>query len=474
MAGKVKGKKKTQNENENRVGNGDSSQQRESSSTKNPSEHTSKKTDYDYLEVIQLEHAVTKLVESYNKIIELSPNLVAYNEAVNNQGEVPVQILPSLSRYQLKLAAELKTLHDLEKCPILKEISDYENDFDNDQKQPILQEIDECDIEKLEKLEHIKREKKEKIDVNVYETLNEKEDVEEEDEGEDSYDPTKAEDPTKTTKWPPKLPEIHDLAIRARVFIHKSTIKDKVYLSGSEMINAHNERLEFLGDSILNSVMTLIIYNKFPDYSEGQLSTLRMNLVSNEQIKQWSIMYHFHERLKTNFDLKDENSNFQNGKLKLYADVFEAYIGGLMEDDPRNNLPKIRKWLRKLAKPVIEEATHSQIALEKTDKLDMNAKRQLYSLIGYASLRLHYVTVKKPTSVDPNSIVECRVGDGTILGTGVGRNIKIAGIRAAESALRDKKMLDFFAKQRAAIPRSESVLKDPSQKNKKRKISDTN
>lgn len=130
------------------------------------------------------------------------------------------------------------------------------------------------------------------------------------------------------------------------------------------MINAHNERLEFLGDSILNSVMTLIIYNKFPDYSEGQLSTLRMNLVSNEQIKQWSIMYNFHEKLKTNFDLKDENSNFQNGKLKLYADVFEAYIGGLMEDDPRNNLPKIRKWLRKLAKPVIEEATRNQVALE--------------------------------------------------------------------------------------------------------------
>ncbi|CAI4049011.1 hypothetical protein N7582_004542 [Saccharomyces uvarum] len=468
MSEKVKGKKKTQIE--SKLKKGASSQQLKETCIKNGSEDRSRTTDYDYLEVIQLEHAVTKLVESYNKIIELSPNLVTYNEAVDNQDKVPVQILPSLSRYQLKLAAELKTLHDLKKDPILREISDYENVFDIEHKQPILQEINKSDMEILEQ---IKKEKKDKIDINVYENLNGKEDEEEEDEGEDSYDPTKTGDITKTTKWPPKLPEIQDLAIKARVFIHKSTIKDKVYLSGSEMINAHNERLEFLGDSILNSVMTLIIYNKFPDYSEGQLSTLRMNLVSNEQIKQWAIMYKFHEKLKTNFDLKDENSNFQNGKLKLYADVFEAYIGGLMEDDPRNNLPKIRKWLRKLAKPVIEEATHSQVALEKTDKLDMNAKRQLYSLIGYASLRLHYVTVKKPTAIDPNSIVECRVGDGTVLGTGVGRNIKIAGIRAAESALRDKKVLDFYAKQRAAIPRSESVLKDPSNKNKKRKFSDT-
>ena len=470
MGSKVAGKKKTQND--NKLDNENGSQQRENINTKTLLKGNLKISNYKYLEVIQLEHAVTKLVESYNKIIELSPNLVAYNEAVNNQDRVPVQILPSLSRYQLKLAAELKALHDLKKDAILTEITDYENEFDTEQKQPILQEISKADVEKLEKLEQVKREKREKIDVNVYENLNEKED-EEEDEGEDSYDPTKAGDIVKATKWPPKLPEIQDLAIRARVFIHKSTIKDKVYLSGSEMINAHNERLEFLGDSILNSVMTLIIYNKFPDYSEGQLSTLRMNLVSNEQIKQWSIMYNFHEKLKTNFDLKDENSNFQNGKKKMYADVFEAYIGGLMEDDPRNNLPKIRKWLRKLAKPVIEEATRNQVALEKTDKLDMNAKRQLYSLIGYASLRLHYVTVKKPTAVDPNSIVECRVGDGTVLGTGVGRNIKIAGIRAAENALRDKKMLDFYAKQRAAIPRSESVLKDPSQKNKKRKFSDT-
>ncbi|CAI4035709.1 hypothetical protein SMKI_13G3600 [Saccharomyces mikatae IFO 1815] len=471
MGSKVAGKKKTQNE--NKGDNSNRSQQQANSSINNPLKGKVKVSDYDYLEVIQLEHAVTKLVESYNKIIELSPNLVTYYEAVNNQDKVPVQILPSLSRYQLKLAAELKTLHDLKKDPILKEISGYENEFDSEQKQPILREISKPDIEKLEKLEQIRREKRDTADVNVYENLNTREEDEEEDEGEDSYDPTKAGDVIKAAKWPPKLPEIQDLAIRARVFIHKSTIKDKVYLSGSEMINAHNERLEFLGDSILNSVMTLIIYNKFPDYSEGQLSTLRMNLVSNEQIKQWSIMYNFHEKLKTNFDLKDENSNFQNGKLKLYADVFEAYIGGLMEDDPRNNLPKIRKWLRKLAKPVIEEATHSQVALEKTDKLDMNAKRQLYSLIGYASLRLHYVTVKKPTAVDPNSIVECRVGDGTVLGTGVGRNIKIAGIRAAENALRDKKMLDFYAKQRAAIPRSESVLKDPSHKNKKRRISDT-
>lgn len=102
----MKGKKKTQIE--SKLKKGASSQQLKETCIKNGSEDRSRTTDYDYLEVIQLEHAVTKLVESYNKIIELSPNLVTYNEAVDNQDKVPVQILPSLSRYQLKLAAEIE------------------------------------------------------------------------------------------------------------------------------------------------------------------------------------------------------------------------------------------------------------------------------------------------------------------------------------------------------------------------------
>lgn len=430
-------------------------------------EHTDRNkghyTVYQYSQMIQLEHAVTKFVESYQRIMTLSPNMKIYNQVLSNPEQVPVQILPALSRYKLKLAAELKSLNEVNKVPLLNEIASYKMKFDGDpmSTKPILSELSSKDVKKLSS---------EMTHLNEVEEVEEEE--EDDDDDEESYDPSKNSKEPKNSKWPPKLPEIKDPAVRARVFIHKSTIKDKLYLTESEMIKAHNERLEFLGDSVLNTVMTMIIYNKFPRYTEGQLSKLRMSLVSNERIKEWSFMYGLDKKIRTNFDITKDNANFQQGKRKLYADVFEAYIGGLIEDDPKHNMPKVRKWLSKLAKPVIDEVTVKDVGLESTENVDLNAKRQLYSLIGYAALNLHYVTVKRPTNTDPNTIVECRVGDGTVLGIGEGRNIKIAGLKAAQSVLANKLALEKYARMRAAVPRNESVVKqdETNLRRKKQKL----
>lgn len=415
---------------------------------------------YQYTQMIQLEHAVTKFVESYERIIDLSPNLRIYNEVLSKPEDIPVQISPALSRYKLKLASEIKSAVELDKIPILKSLSTYASKFNENpsSKEPILNGLSSKDLKKLSN------------EVVCPKQIDDV--VDDEDDDEESYDPVKHSKDTKASNWPPKLPEIKDPAVRARVFIHKSTIKDKLYLTESEMIKAHNERLEFLGDSVLNTVITMIIYNKFPKYTEGQLSKLRMTLVSNERLKEWSFMYGLEKQLRTNIDMTRENANFQQGKRKLYADVFEAYIGGLIEDDPKHNMPRVRKWLSKLAKPVIDEVTVKDVGLESTDNLDLNAKRQLYSLIGFASLNLQYVTVKRPNSTDPNTIVECRVGDGTVLASGEGRNIKIAGIKAAQNVLKDEAILEKYSRIRASIPRNESAVKqDENQpKRKKRKL----
>lgn len=421
---------------------------------------------YQYSQVLQLEHAVSKFLESYKCIVDLSPNLKIYNKFVDNRENIPMQILPSLARHKLKLAAELRTLYELKESPFFKECLEYESKYDERDANAIFTNIKTEDIEKLssECVDSRVMQDKLKGGVNDNENDGPDGDDEDDDDAEDSYDPSRE---SKGGKWPPKLPEIKDPAIRARVFIHKSNINDKVYLSEAEMINAHNERLEFLGDSVLNTIMTMIIYNKFPKFTEGQLSTLRMNLVSNERIKTWSFMYGFDKKLSTNFDVTSDNASFQQGKQKLYADVFEAYIGGLIEDDSRYNMPKVRKWLSKLSKPIIQKLTEKNIGLQATDNLNVNAKRQLYSLIGYAALNLHYVTAKRPTAINPNTVVECRIGDGTVLGSGSGRNTKIAGIRAAQNVLSKKSALEKYAKARAAIPKTESIVRHDDKSIKK-------
>ncbi|SCV99459.1 LAFE_0A03642g1_1 [Lachancea fermentati] len=395
---------------------------------------------YQYSQVLQLEHAVTNFIDSFNRIIKLSPNFKVYQENIDHPERVNVEILPALARHKLKCAAEIASLNELGKLPLIQELNEYESKFDESMRDPVLKELNEDDCSKLSET------------VNGQYMAEGQREVEEEEE--DGYEPGLSK-----KKWPPKLPEIKNSAIRARVFIHKSMIHDKLYLSESDMIKAHNERLEFLGDSILNTTITMILYNQFPQFNEGQLSQLRMKLISNERLKKWSFLYKFHEKLRTNLDKTYENNDFLQGKQKLYADVFEAYIGGLIEDDPKHNLPKVRKWLSKLAAPIIEEVTKKDETMDSIE-VDVNAKKTLYSLIGYAALNLHYKPVKKPTSDDSNAIVECRIKDGTVLGVGKGRNTKIAGMRAAQNVLLNKPLVEKYANMRAAVPRKESVIKD--------------
>ncbi|AEY98222.1 FAFR538Cp [Eremothecium gossypii FDAG1] len=407
---------------------------------------------YQYSTILQLEHAVSVLGDSLNRVIRLSPDFLTYVSALNGQ-DTPVEIIPSFARYQLKCAAELKTLHTLGKLPLLEELRRYASKFTAGDPKPVFSILSADDLASLASA-HTR-------DCDM-------------DEDEDRYIPAAVEqdterekEPKESGKWPPPIPEIKDPAIRARVFTHRSLTNDKLYLDEAQMINSHNERLEFLGDSILNTTMTMIIYNKFPGFNEGRLSQLRTKLINNDRLKEWSFMYQLPSKLRTNIEMFNGTTHeVSNGKLKLYADVFEAYIGGLVEEDGKKNLPRIRKWLAKLAEPVIQEEIENDVVLENTDEVDVNAKKTLYSLIGYAALNLHYYPVHRPTNNEPYAIVECRVKDGLTLGTGRGKNVKIAGMRAAQEVLKNKKLLDHYAAERAAIPRSSSVVKENNDQKK--------
>ena len=77
---------------------------------------------------------------------------------------------------------------------------------------------------------------------------------------------------SESSSWPPPIPEIKNPTIRARVFIHKSLVKNKNFLSENAKLSAHNEMLEFLGDAALYFAVTKIIYKKFPYFDDGQLT----------------------------------------------------------------------------------------------------------------------------------------------------------------------------------------------------------
>ena len=90
-----------------------------------------------------------------------------------------------------------------------------------------------------------------------------------------------------------------------------------------------NQRLEFLGDSVLNFVVSDYLYRFFPNHHEGHLSLLRSSLVCNS-----TQALLFDEIGMSDYVLTSYINNKQelNGNLKRKADVFEAIVGALFLD----------------------------------------------------------------------------------------------------------------------------------------------
>src|ERR1043165_2994563 len=86
----------------------------------------------------------------------------------------------------------------------------------------------------------------------------------------------------------------------------------------------HNERLEFLGDSVVNCAVALELYRKFPGLTEGELSRLRASLVSQPSLAGIASATGFGSRLKLGEgELKSGGSK----RPSMLADAVEAVIG---------------------------------------------------------------------------------------------------------------------------------------------------
>lgn len=96
----------------------------------------------------------------------------------------------------------------------------------------------------------------------------------------------------------------------------------------------HNQRLEFLGDTILNSIISIYLYNKFPNYNEGNLTLIRSFLVKKKTLSMVA------RNLKINKFLKLGNGELKNNgynKNSILANTIEAIVGAIYLDIKKNN-----------------------------------------------------------------------------------------------------------------------------------------
>ncbi|CAI2177923.1 8908_t:CDS:1 [Funneliformis geosporum] len=115
------------------------------------------------------------------------------------------------------------------------------------------------------------------------------------------------------------------------------------------MSGNHNEKLEFLGDSVISLVMSNYLYKKCKD--EGELTMMRAKLVCKQTLAEFASALNLETRMK--FGKGALNTNARNNE-KVLEDAFEAYIGAVFLDSDENFL-EVMDFMKPLLEPKVEK-----------------------------------------------------------------------------------------------------------------------
>ena len=183
-----------------------------------------------------------------------------------------------------------------------------------------------------------------------------------------------------------------------------------------------NQRLEFLGDAVLQLVVTHHFYRLFPTFSEGQLTKLRSRIVSREGLKNHALLLGLGDYLMLG---RGEEASCGRERASTLADAFEALVGAIYLD---SDLETVRRFILRVAGQEL-----GALALEPTEH---NPKGELQEILQAISPLSPAYEVVSETGPDHHKQFVCRVKwEGRELGRGSGQSKKQAEINAAAQAL---------------------------------------
>ncbi len=181
-----------------------------------------------------------------------------------------------------------------------------------------------------------------------------------------------------------------------------------------------NERLEFLGDSVLGLVVTDALYHRHPDLPEGQLAKLRAAVVNMRALADVSRSLKLGEFLRLG---RGEEGTGGRDKSSILADTLEALIGAVYLD---RGLGEASELVHRLFDPLIESSSHLGAGLDWKTSL-----QELTATIGLGVPE--YVVSESGPDHEKTFQASARVAGGDY-GSGSGRSKKEAEQQAAEAA----------------------------------------
>tara|TARA_B100001059_G_scaffold128810_1_gene128676 strand:- start:873 stop:1544 length:672 start_codon:yes stop_codon:yes gene_type:complete len=156
-------------------------------------------------------------------------------------------------------------------------------------------------------------------------------------------------------------------------------------------ITSHDnyERLEILGDSVLQLTVTELLFTKYPDYTEGQITVVRQNLVNSKSLKKIFLSLNLEDMFK--------KLNPTLTKGNIYSDIFESLIGALYLD---SNHETVRDIVHKIFTPLLSD-----------NLSDKDPKTLLQEYMHSKKLSLPTYSTSNIKHAEYNYLVTCELPD---------------------------------------------------------------
>ena len=273
----------------------------------------------------------------------------------------------------------------------------------------------------------------------------------------------------------PPLPPIDEPHIHDAVFTHRSYIVRNGEKGTYTDLDLDYERLEFLGDAYIELIASHALYSRFPHVDVPQLCSWRERLVENSMLGKFSEAYGFTDRLR-HHNQWDRSSKAWK---KVVADIFEAYVAGIVLADPENGYQIADKWLTELW-------ASQMLGFKEKIIEDPHAKNKLAALVVVNDIKLEYREERPMIYEQGSNLQKYFMGvyltgwgyQDEWLGSGEGQNKANASSAAAADAIKKNspvlqdaasKKADLVAKRREAKAIAEAeaaatvAAKDPTE-----------
>ena len=183
---------------------------------------------------------------------------------------------------------------------------------------------------------------------------------------------------------------------------------------------SHNERLEFLGDAVLQLIISEYLYTKYPKRPEGDLSKLRSMIVREESLAGFARDCQFDQFIKLG---RGEEKSGGRNRDTILGDLFEAFLGALLLD---KGVEAVKSLLYQVMIPKVEAGDFERVTDYKT-KL-----QELLQING--DVEIAYQVVSETGPAHAKNFEVAVLINGRKSGQGQGRSKKLAEQEAAKNA----------------------------------------